>query len=69
MNLFEIGKPYIIIAWKELVFEQYITALKRYKYDIEVQNDDVIKRNQILFYFMQQTFNHLDGLYLHEKVL
>ena len=44
-------------------------SLKRDKYDIEVQNDDAIKRNQILFYFMEQTFNFLDGLYLHERCL
>ena len=43
-------------------------ALKQEKYDIEVQNDDEIKRNQILFDFMKQTFNCLDGLYLHEQV-
>ena len=42
-------------------------ALKRDKYDIEVQNDDAIKRNRIFFDFMQQTFNFLDGWYLHEK--
>ena len=41
-------------------------ALKQDKYDIEVQNDDAIKRNQIFFDFMQQTFNRLDGLYLNE---
>ena len=35
------------------------------KYDIEVQNDDAIKRNQILFDFMQRTFNCMDGLYMH----
>ena len=39
-------------------------ALNWEKYDIEVQNDDAIKRNQILFDFIQQTFNRLDGLYL-----
>ena len=44
-------------------------ALKRDKYDIEVQNDDAIKRNQIFFDFMQRVFNRLDGLYLHEKSL
>ena len=43
-------------------------ALKRKKYDIEVHNDDAIKRNQIFFDFMQRTFNFMDGLYLHEKV-
>ena len=44
-------------------------ALKRDKYDIEVKNDDAIKRNRIFFDFMQRTFNPLDGLYLHEKSL
>ena len=44
-------------------------ALKRDKYDIEVQNDDEINRNQVFFDFMQRTFNHLDGLCLHEKSL
>ena len=39
------------------------------KYDIEVRNDDAIKRNRIFFDFMQQTFNRLDGLYLNEKCL
>ena len=43
--------------------------LKRYKYDIEVQNDDAIKRNRIFFDFMQKTFNSLYGLYLHVKYL
>ena len=65
---FEIGKPYIIIARRELLFEQYRMALKRDKYDIEVQNDDAIKRNQIFFDFMQRTLNRLYGLYLHEDV-
>ena len=44
-------------------------GLNRDKYDIEVQNDDTIKVNQILSDFMQLTVNHLDGLYLHEKCL
>ena len=42
-------------------------ALNRDKYEIEVQNDDAIKRNQIFFYFMQITFTILDELYPHEK--
>ena len=41
-------------------------ALNRKKYDIEVRNDDAIKRNQILFDYMQRTFNILYGLYLRE---
>ena len=44
-------------------------ALNRDKYNIEVRNDDAIKRNKILFDFMQQTFNSQDGLYLNEKSL
>ena len=44
-------------------------ALNREKYDIAVRNDDAIKRNQIIFDFMQQTLNHMDGLYLHEGYL
>ena len=67
MNQFEIGKTCIILARRELLFEQYIMALKRVKYDIEVQNDDAIKRDQIFFYFMQRTFNRLDILYNHEN--
>ena len=49
-----------------MLFQQYRMALNQEKYDIEVQNDDAIKRNQILFDFIQQTFNSLDGLYLCE---
>ena len=53
MNPFEIGRPCIIISSRELLFEQYRMALKRDKYDIEVKNDDAIKRNRILFDFVQ----------------
>ena len=41
-------------------------ALNWEKCDIEVRNDDAIKRNQMLFGFMQQTLNLLYGLYLYE---
>ena len=44
-------------------------ALNRDKYDIEVQNGDAIKRNQIFFDFMHQTFNRLDELYLRGRCL
>ena len=43
-------------------------ALIREKYDIEVRDDDAIKRDQIIFDFMQRTVNRLDGLYMHENV-
>ena len=44
-------------------------ALNKDKYDIEVRNDNSIKRNRIFFDFMQQTFNRLDELYLRERYL
>ena len=66
MNPFDISVPCIKIASSELLFEQYRMALNWYKYDIEVRNDDAIKGNRLFFDFMQQTFNRLDGLYLHE---
>ena len=40
MNPFEIGKPCMIIARREMLFEQYIMAINQDKYDIEVRNDD-----------------------------
>ena len=43
-------------------------ALKRDKYAIEIQKDDAIKRNQISFDFMLRIFNHLNELYVKEKV-
>ena len=44
-------------------------GIKRGKYNIEVQNYDAINHNRIFFDFMQRTFNRLDGLYLHEKII
>ena len=44
-------------------------ALNRGKYDIDVRNDDAIKRNQISFDLMQRMFNRLDGFYLREIFL
>ena len=67
MNQFYIRVPCINIAKIEVLFEKYRMALNRDKYDIEVRNDDAIKRNRILFDFMQGTFKRLDRLYLHEK--
>ena len=53
MNPFGIHEPCIKIAKNELIFEQYIMNLNRYKYDIEVQkDDDAINCNQILFDLM-----------------
>ena len=64
MNPFHICVPYIKISKSELLFEQYRMALNRDKYDIEVQNDDAIKRNREFVDFTQRTFNRLYGLYL-----
>ena len=68
MNPFDIGKPCIQIAKSELLFEQYRMAHKRDKYEIEVRDDDAIKRSGF-FDFMQQTFNLLDGLYMDGKFI
>ena len=66
---FGIRVPRIKIANNKVLFEQYIIALNWDKYDTEFRNDDAIKRNQTCFDFMQQMFNRLDGLYLHEICL
>ena len=44
-------------------------ALNWDKYNIEVRNDDAIKRNQIFFDFMQQNLKFLDRLYFREGCL
>ena len=69
MNPFYICVPFIKIAGSELLFEHYRMALNWDKYDIEVQNYYAIKCNQIFFDLMQQMFNHLNVLYLREKML
>ena len=66
---FDISKPCIHIAKSEFLFERYIMDLNWYKYDIEVRDDDAIKRNQIFFDFMQQTFSSLNVLYVDESFL
>ena len=68
-NPFDIGKLCIKIAKSELLLEQYIMALKREKYDIEVRDDDAIKRNRIFFDFMQQTLNRLYELYMDGRFI
>ena len=69
INIFGIHEAFIKIAKNVLVFEQYRMSLNQGKHNIEVQNDDSIKRNQILFHFTRQTFNGLDGFYLRERCL
>ena len=53
----------------EILFEQYIMALNWETYDIEVINDDAIKRDQIFFDLMQRTSNRMDGLYIRERFI
>ena len=53
----------------EIFFEQYIMALNWETYDIEVINDDAIKRDQIFFDLMQRTSNRMDGLYIRERFI
>ena len=49
-----------------MLFEQYRMSLNRDKYDIEVQNDDALKRKLMFFDFRQRMLNIMDGLYINE---
>ena len=69
INPIGINKRCIIIANSELLFEKYRMALKRDKDVIEIKKYDAIKRNQIFFDFMLIMFNHLNQLYVKEKIL
>ena len=68
-NPLGINRPCIIIAKNEVLFEQYIIALKREKYSIDIQGEDEIKRNRLFFGFMIRMFDHLNQLYEKEKSL
>ena len=57
MNPFVIHESCVKIRKNEIIFEQYRMSINRVKYDIEVQNYDAIKCNQILIYFVQLMFN------------
>ena len=63
---FDIRVPCIKISNIELIFEQYRMVFHRDKYDIEVQNDEAIKRNRFFFDFMLGMFNHLNLIYVKE---
>ena len=54
MNPFDIHASCINIVKSETLFEQYRMALNREKHNIEVQNDNVIKRKLIFFDLMQR---------------
>ena len=68
-NPLGIKQPCVMIAKNELLFEQYIIALKQDKDAIDIEGEDEIKRNRLFFYFMQRMFNHLNQLYEKEKIL
>ena len=68
INRIGIDKQCIKIAKSELLFEKYRVDLKRDKDAIEIQKDDAINRNRILFDFMLGMFNHITQLYVNEKV-
>ena len=67
-NPLGIKQPYIIIAKNEVLFEQYIIALKRDKDAIDIEGEDAINRNRLFFDFMLRMFDHLNQLYEMEKV-
>ena len=68
MNPFDIRVPCINISKSKLLFEQCRMGFNQDKYYIEVQNDDAINSNEILFCLIQVAFNRLDGLYLVKDV-
>ena len=49
MNPLGIKQPCIMIAKNEVLFEQYIIALKREKDAIDTEGEDAINRNRIFF--------------------
>ena len=57
------------MAKSEVLFEKYRMTLNREKYDIEVRDDDAIKRDRLLFDFMKRTFSCLYGLYMDEECI
>ena len=46
-NPLGIKRPCIMIAKNEVFFEQYIIALKRDKYAIDIEGEDEFKRNRL----------------------
>ena len=56
-----------MIAKNEVLSEQYIIALKRDKYSIDIEGEDEISRNRLFFDFMLIMFDHLNQLYEIKK--
>ena len=68
MNPLVIKQPCIMIAKNEVLFEHYRIALKQDKDAIDIEREDAINRNQLIFDFMLSIFDHLNQLYEMEKV-
>ena len=49
MNPLEINQPLLTIANNEVLFEQYIIALKRGNNAIDIEGEDEIKHNRLFF--------------------
>ena len=69
MNPLVIKQPCLTIAKNEVLFEQYIIALKRDKDAIDIDGEDEINRNRLFFDFMLRMFDNLNQLYEMEKSL
>ena len=69
MNPLGIDQPCLKIANNELLFEKYRIALKRDKDAIDIDGDDAIDSNQLVFDFMLIMFDHLNQLYEMGKSL
>ena len=69
MNPLGIKQPCLMIAKNEVLFEQYIIALKRDKYAIGIDGGDAIDSHRLVFDFMPRMFDHLNQLYEMEKSL
>ena len=67
MNPLGIDWPCLNIANNELLFEQYIIALKRDKDAIDIDGDDAIDSHQLVFNFMVRMFDYLNELYEMKK--
>ena len=63
MNPLGIDRPCLKIANNELLFEKYRIALKRDKDEIDIDGNDAIDSNRLVFDFMLRMFDHLIQLY------
>ena len=68
MNPLVIKQPCLAISKNEVLFEQYIIALKWEKDAIDIDGEDAINSNRLFFDFMLRMFDHLNQLYEMEKV-